>query len=309
MGAAEDFFASLTPERIERLISNQEPESVHHDYISYLGYKIQSKGFDFGVDNIAKPISAFANTDGGVILYGLHTVPAENPKRDLPDRWEEPPANFAEAIVAVARDRISPAIVNLAVKRIEHPSDLGKAVTAILVPRSGIPPHQTTDKFVYFHRVGDTTKEMSHDLLELTFRARHAAELNVFPVLSPKEAPVAISVGELCFEVTNLGNSPAINVEVSMISAGVARKARAHRGILGVGETFVARWATSVVCDVPSHVCMAHLANQALEVRIGYSDLGGSSYEVTMPFTNVGPSSACFVRPLRLSRNGRVVVS
>ena len=55
-------FEEITPEYIERLLQDRVPENFHLDYKEILEDKPQE---------FAKDISSFANTEGGLILYGI----------------------------------------------------------------------------------------------------------------------------------------------------------------------------------------------------------------------------------------------
>lgn len=123
---------------IQRLISDQLEEN------SYLDYKSDIDFSEKGKKELAKDISAFANSSGGVIIYGIEE---EKNKDGIPLPVE--PIKGIES--SIERERIENVILNnispkvqLEIKRIQLSSDSSKSVFVILIPQSLQAPHMVT---------------------------------------------------------------------------------------------------------------------------------------------------------------------
>lgn len=125
---------------LRSLINNQAQESL------YLDYKA-STALDNNESNkteISKDVSAFANSDGGMIIYGI----AE--KNHLPQRIDGGIAveGKREWLEQVINSNIQPRIQEVRIKQIDLTSDPGKAVFVVDVP-AGYTAHQAADKRYY----------------------------------------------------------------------------------------------------------------------------------------------------------------
>lgn len=123
---------------IQRLINDQIEEN------SYLDYKSDIDFSDKGKKELAKDISAFANSSGGVIIYGIEE---EKNKDGIPLPVE--PIKGIES--SIERERIENIILNnispraqLEIKRIQLSGDPSKSVFVIMVPQSLQAPHMVT---------------------------------------------------------------------------------------------------------------------------------------------------------------------
>lgn len=123
---------------IQRLINDQIEEN------SYLDYKSDIDFSEKGKKGLAKDISAFANSSGGVIIYGIE----EEKNQDGIPLPVEPIKGIESSI---ERERIENVILNsisprvqLEIKRIQLSGDPSKSVFVILIPQSLQAPHMVT---------------------------------------------------------------------------------------------------------------------------------------------------------------------
>lgn len=157
---------------LNNLIKNKIQEDTNIDY------KIPdfSKGESFNKE-LAKDVSAMANSDGGIIIYGMNE---ENffPKEI---KWIETDEGYCERVEQIISSKIFRKIENLNVKKI--PSNDGtKFVIVIDIPKSDIAPHQVhndSKQRRYYKRHGSITEQMEHYEIEDLFFKRKRAFLEI----------------------------------------------------------------------------------------------------------------------------------
>lgn len=131
-------------EDIDNLINSKIEETLTLEYKQEIG------------DNkeIAKDISAFANTDGGIIVYGIKTadrIPIG--KAWITDKGIE------EKVQNVVSTNIQPRLENVSVNSIKNPDNNAEAVYIVDIPKSPIAPHMA--KNYYYKRFGSTSSPMN----------------------------------------------------------------------------------------------------------------------------------------------------
>jgi hypothetical protein len=180
MGRAEDLFQRLEAEGetyIDELIESRKSEE------SFLDFKRSSNNgstpkLDMGDrNNLARALSGFANSEGGVIVWGVDCsrdpemgdvakakIPLDNPHR------------FTSLLEGVLSGCTVPAVQGC--RSIAIPSQVGGYV-ATLIPRSGNAPHQMTQDNRYLIRAGSNFAPVPHAVLAGMF-GRHPQPI-VFP--------------------------------------------------------------------------------------------------------------------------------
>lgn len=127
---------------IGRLISDGIEESVNLDYKASPALARESKQ----IDEMCKDISAFANSAGGQIIYGVAEDRATH-KPTADDPGITNPKITREWIEQIANSKIQPRISGIRTDRFENGK--GGAVFVISVPQSQTGPHQAPDKRYY----------------------------------------------------------------------------------------------------------------------------------------------------------------
>ncbi len=174
--SARDFFEQTKANgwpAVERWVADAVPESVTLDFKSA---KIAADP-DGLASSIAKAVSAFANVDGGVLVFGVEcrsvakgpdVVQSIEPVKGL--------AKFLDTVKQLAREGVEPTVAGLDVAAINHPTEGDFGVLLLFVPRSMGAPHRAERgekgvKNIYFMRTADSTKVMPHRLLAAVFAA------------------------------------------------------------------------------------------------------------------------------------------
>ncbi len=123
---------------INKLISDQVQEAIHLDYKASPAIDNSKRS------EIAKDVSAFANSDGGILIYGI----TEN--NNLPvsiDSGVDHTKYSREWLEQIINSNISPRIEDIRISPIQLSAD--RSVFAVKIPKSLRGPHQSSDKKYY----------------------------------------------------------------------------------------------------------------------------------------------------------------
>lgn len=183
-----------TKEEIEGLISNQVQEDIH------LEYKRSDAIDNSQKSEIAKDVSAFANSDGGVIIYG---VVEENHLPVRIDSGVNHQKFHREWFDQVVRSNISPRIEDVRIASIPLSSD--RSLYAIWIPKSFRGPHQAPSKH-YYKRYNFTSTPMEdYEINDVRQRRRNLPSLVNVEAQSRRQ-------GLIYLIVSNKGDASAENV-------------------------------------------------------------------------------------------------
>ena len=136
-----DFFEidNYSKEDIEKLIINEVEENIHLDYKASGALDKDDKKRT----EITKDVSAFANSDGGIIVYGV-SEEDHRPQRISPIDGKMYTKEWLENVIQL----IQPRIDDLKIYPIRI-NDLGQSIYVVKIPRSGNAPHMARDKRYY----------------------------------------------------------------------------------------------------------------------------------------------------------------
>jgi len=130
-------------DKIEELINNRVEESLNLDYKAAASLKRDSQK----ISEISKDVSAFANSDGGKIIYGVSENQANKhwPGEIDPINRQEVTKEWLEQII---HTRIHPKIDGIHIFPIELKDSSDKVIFIVDVPQSNT-VHQADDKKYY----------------------------------------------------------------------------------------------------------------------------------------------------------------
>lgn len=192
-------------ERVRRMIDDGIEESLHLDYKAAGSLaKIDRKK-----EEIVKDVTAFANSDGGLIIYGVreHT---DHARKHLPSEVE--PINRAEFSKEWLEHVISnaaPRIHGVRIHPIPIPDDETKCLYVVEIPK-GETAHQSTD-FKYYRRYNFESVAMrDHQVRDVMNRIKvPRLELQAYlGMRNPREE------SSLIFKVTNVSHRIASRYEL-----------------------------------------------------------------------------------------------
>jgi hypothetical protein len=154
--------------------------------------------------NLAKALSGFANSSGGILVWGIvATKNAEGIDRASETREIDPLALLVNRLNEFTGVAVSPIVEGVKHKPIASDGDRGFAVT--LVPESDSGPHMA--KFHedrYYKRSGDSFYRMEHYDLEDMFGRRKKPKLKLTTRLLGRGADTSIVIG-----IENVGRGAA----------------------------------------------------------------------------------------------------
>ncbi|WP_331751947.1 ATP-binding protein [Streptomyces chartreusis] len=168
----------LTEADLQRAVDNQIPESVDLDW-----KKDFYKGTDAGKKELAKDVSAMANTVGGMVVIGVddnkqdhaHSLSAFEPVQGHGEEW----------IRSVLANWIQPVVPHVGVRAVKSADDEGKIYWVLTVPPSTQAPHAVAApgndyNFRVHVRHGTTTRTLAESEIAQRYRDRfQAASIDV----------------------------------------------------------------------------------------------------------------------------------
>jgi hypothetical protein len=185
-----------TREEVQRLVDTKVQESLHLDYkVSQALVGANKHG------EIAKDVSAFANSDGGLIIYGVIE------KDHIPigiDSGVDHRRYSREWLEQVIRSNITPRIEDLRIASILLSADT--SLYAVQIPKSYRAPHQemTTKRYYKRYNFGSVPME-DYEINDIRGRRR------IIPPLINVDADIKHGV-VIYLRVMNIGNIPALDV-------------------------------------------------------------------------------------------------
>ena len=172
---------------IVSLIQNKIDESHN------LEYKEPSKDLNKDCNYLAKSISGFLNTDGGIIVYGVserregdHRYPSDVKSCDT----------TKERLENLLKSKIQPWEERIKIHRIKSKDNEEVGIFVLEIPKSNNPPHMYN--YSYYQRLNFQTQPMSHQNVFRAFQTswvrRRDLHLNV---LEPLYSEIKLSCEEI----------------------------------------------------------------------------------------------------------------
>jgi Putative DNA-binding domain len=176
---------------------NKIPEDIHLEYKS-------GQAIDFSkVSEMSKDVSAFANSDGGVLIYGVQ----EDKSTHLPVSIDgvDSKKYSHEWLENIIKSNITPIIPDYEIKSIKIKGKPNLVIYSILIPKSYRTPHQAKDK-KYYKRYNFKSEAMeNYEIDDIRNRKQIAPSLiNI---------RVEIESASIFLEVENIGNQVANDVK------------------------------------------------------------------------------------------------
>lgn len=163
MQFARHIFNKESPDQIQiadiqKLIENETEESLHLDFEEIPRTDVQ-------YDGLARHISGFLNTSGGIVVFGVSERKKKG--RNIPHNitWT---TIKKETLENNLYRKIDPWFEGIQIYPIQNPSDASQRIFVIFVPKSKNPPHMAN--YTYYTRLNFQTQPMGHEQLSAIFR-------------------------------------------------------------------------------------------------------------------------------------------
>ena len=159
-----DFFekTEYSIDDITALIDNEAEESVHLDFKAAGSLSRDDKK----KVEIAKDVSAFANSDGGIIVYGIE----ERDHKAYALSYIDGNTYTKEWLEQVIQDNIQRRIEGLEIFPIRENGDITKSIYIVKIPRSSNTPHMSADKCYYKRNNFRSVKMEEYEVRDLFYR-------------------------------------------------------------------------------------------------------------------------------------------
>jgi Schlafen, AlbA_2 len=174
MGRAEEIFQKLMREgvaAIDEFILIRQSEELFLDFKRSANDGNGKRLHDRDLNNLAKAISGFGNSEGGVIIWGVDASPdiddADVAKARKPIKNV---ARFVSWLEGTVSGRTVPAHIGVQ----NHPIYIGSGngFVATLIPKSERAPHQAIPEEKYYMRAGSNFVPVPHGVLAGMFGRR-----------------------------------------------------------------------------------------------------------------------------------------
>lgn len=156
--------------RLEDMIANNAEESIHLDFkaAAALGKEDSKK------KEVCKDVSAFANSDGGVIIYGI----AEVDHKAHSFNYIDGNAFTKEWLEQVIKDGIQQRIDGVRIHPIRIDNDIKKTIYIVDIPASDLAPHMIKENR-YFKRFNFMSVAMEEYEVRQTYSRKKNVKLQV----------------------------------------------------------------------------------------------------------------------------------
>jgi hypothetical protein len=181
--SAEAFFQQIFNDAdpvafVRNLVAEQTPEEEWLEFKSGKNPKTNGAIPDSDVEKYwSKTVSGFANTGGGVLLWGIDARQDPATRIDgagallhVPD-----PAAFKTRLTRLLQHATDPPVTGIAIKELSDLAEPGEGFVVCLVPESSFKPHRAErcEGKPYYVRIMDRFEYVPHSLLRHMFFPEH----------------------------------------------------------------------------------------------------------------------------------------
>lgn len=173
------YFDKIDIEEIERFIIDGQEENLNIEFKTVVHPNYNQQNKDDDKKNISKTLSGFANSNGGIIVWGIKAK-ENSKKQDI--ATEKKPINeltkFLNILNRLEGQSVTPIITGIEHKKIEINNDCGFIIT--YVPTSDFAPHMANYAGkLYYKRSGDSFYACEHYDIKDMFQRERSACLDI----------------------------------------------------------------------------------------------------------------------------------
>ena len=168
-------YKSIDVDKLDEFIAEKQEENLHLDFklVNEAGMSRDDR------KNLAKALSGFANSDGGIVVWGMDARPNDDGINCAVEKRETSPlSKFIAKLNEYTGSHVNPDVEGVVHKKIVVKNDSGFAVT--LIPTSDSGPHMAKGgEDRYYKRSGDRFIKMEHFDVEDMFGRRVRPNLSL----------------------------------------------------------------------------------------------------------------------------------
>lgn len=157
---------TYTIEDIQSLIDIQAEENTYYEFKDARAIDDRQKA------EIAKDVSAFANADGGVIIYGLNED--RNTHKAVGLSFVGTSKYSKEWLENVIHSNIHRKIDDLRIHKIDNPQNSNESIYVVKIPRSPNAPHMSLDNKFYKRANFKVIAMEEYEVRDSYFRTQHS---------------------------------------------------------------------------------------------------------------------------------------
>jgi hypothetical protein len=192
---------NLDLKTIHDFVNSETPEDL---FLEFKTAVFPNKPFDSDRKNFSKSISGFANSSGGILIWGIKAGPNKKKidvaKKSAPIKDLKKFENFLKRLEGKT---VTPIVEGIKYRVIEE--NINEGYIAVHVPKSERVPHMAIDcDRHYYKRSGDSFYICEH--------------FDIMDMINRKRSPILIAkVRDEKSKLTNWNNTPAISYEVNIV--------------------------------------------------------------------------------------------
>ncbi len=197
--------------RIERMVADAVRES---EYLDFKGTGGGRCGESKIIKIWSKCLSGFANTEGGVLIWGIDARPTdvgESRKIDIASGFDliNEPNSHAQLLLDTLLDSVVDPLRGVEVEPFESTTDAPKGYVVCYVPEGPGQPYRAARDNIYYQRVSDSFVPINHHLLRRMFYPHTSA---TFAVIARKKDDRQYDI-----LIENRGTATAENVSIRVL--------------------------------------------------------------------------------------------
>ena len=158
----QEYFESIDLAEIERFITEDQEENLHLEFKTVNHPNYNSANREFDKKNISEAISGFANSDGGIIIWGIETGNSQKLDVAFKKKPIKELTKFLNTLNRLEGEVITPIVTGVLHKKIVISQNEGFIKT--FVPPSDFAPHMANHSSSknYYKRSGDSFRICEH---------------------------------------------------------------------------------------------------------------------------------------------------
>ena len=157
---------AYTIEDIQSLIDIQAEENTYYEFKDARAIDDKQKA------EISKDVSAFANADGGVIIYGLNED--RNTHKAVGLSFVDTLKYSKEWLENVIHSNIHRKIDNLRIYKVDNPHNINESIYIVKIPRSSNAPHMSSDNKFYKRANFKVIAMEEYEVRDSYYRTQHS---------------------------------------------------------------------------------------------------------------------------------------